>query len=147
MMLTPHFSLEELIRSDVAVRKGIANLPDEQIIENLKILALGLERIRAILGVPMQITSGYRSPKLNSAVGGSKNSAHMQGFAADFIAPRFGDPKDVCAEIMAHGAEINFDQLINEGKWVHIGFAEEPRHQVLTAHFSHGGVTYSRGLV
>lgn len=81
------------------------------------VLKIGLERVRAVLGCPILISSGYRSPKLNAAIGGARNSQHCKGEAADFIAPGFGSPMEVCKEIVKHQESIQFDQLIHEGSW------------------------------
>lgn len=135
MKLTPHFSLEELIASEVAARKHIDNHPPQDVLANIIALAEGLEQVRTALGGhPILVTSGYRSPQLNEAVGGSKNSAHMQGLAADFICPHVGTPFDICMAIVA--SDIQFDQLIHEyGRWVHIAFAapgKQPRGECLS---------------
>lgn len=146
--LTDHFSLEEMTASETAARRGIDNTPSPAIIKNLTRTAQLLERVRVLLGSkPILVSSGYRSPALNAAVGGSKTSAHMQGLAADFICPGFGTPLEICKLLDSLG--VNFDQLIQEGTWVHIGLAADgvkPRRQVLTAKFSHGGTTYGSGL-
>lgn len=146
--LTDHFSLEEMTASETAARRGIDNTPSPAIIKNLTRTAQLLERVRVLLGSkPILVSSGYRSPALNAAVGGSKTSAHMQGLAADFICPGFGTPLAICKRLDSLGVE--FDQLIQEGTWVHIGLAAEgikPRRQVLTAKFSSGGTTYGGGL-
>ena len=144
MNLTPHFTLEELIFSETALRKGIDNSPSEEVKANLSELALTLEKVRELLGVPLHINSGYRGPKLNAAIGGSTTSAHMTGQAADFIAPQFGTPKDIAIEIAA--SDIEFDQLIFEGAWVHIGIRGDMRRQVLTANFIGGKATYTSGI-
>ena len=144
MRLTEHFMLEELVRSEIAVRKGLDNTPTEDIIQNLNILAGALERVRDLLGGPIFISSAYRSPKVNSAVGGSKTSAHLEGLAADFVCPSFGTPKEICIEIAASG--LAFDQLIYEGSWVHLSVDPRYRQQVLTAVFSNGKATYSQGI-
>jgi len=145
-----HFTLDELTHSDTAIRKGIDNAPDMESLTNLlDVLLPGLERVRSILGVPMIVSSGYRGAKLNSAIGGSAKSKHMKGLACDFTAPHFGDSLTVCKYLMARHKTINYDQLINEQKWIHIGFADvddDPRGEVLTAHFANGGVTYTKGL-
>jgi hypothetical protein len=109
-----------------------------------------MQRVRNALSVPVLITSGYRSPTLNAAVGGSRNSQHCEGLAADFIAPTFGTPRAIARYFMERSTEIRFQQLIWEGQWVHIGFptdGQPPKGKVLTAQFDGGGrVTYSRGL-
>ena len=90
-----------------------------------------LERVRALLGKPVLVSSGYRSPLVNRAVGGAASSAHMLGCAADFSSPGFGAPLEICHAIVA--SDIPFDQLIHEYRaWVHIAWAPSPRRQVLT---------------
>ena len=146
MMLSQHFALEELLASDTAVRCGIDNAGDAQIIRNLTRLAATLERVRQAVGGPIHITSGYRSPELNARVGGSKESMHMQGLAADIICPAFGVPLKVCRAIAA--AKIPVDQVINEyAAWCHVGLSPDgqaPRNQTLTIAAPHLG--YELGL-
>ncbi|MEN9626857.1 MAG: hypothetical protein RJA10_83 [Pseudomonadota bacterium] len=90
-MLSTNFALAEFTESQTASRRGIDNVPDAVTQRHLKRLADTLEVVRTLLGnVPIRISSGYRSPALNKAVGGSKNSAHMKGLAVDFTAPRLG---------------------------------------------------------
>lgn len=148
--LTPSFWLSELMVSDTAVRLGIPNVPRALELANMRnILAPGLQRIRDLLGKPVLVSSGYRSPALNKAIGGSATSQHCDGLAADFTCPSFGTPLRICQELQRESSLINFDQLIQEGRWVHVGFApagKPPRGQVLTAHFSGGKATYSQGL-
>lgn len=134
IMLSPHFSLAEFCVSDSAARLGINNTPSQPMIHNLERTAEMLERVRALLGnKSIIVKSGYRTYQLNEFVGGSKNSAHMRGLAADFICPKFGNPRDICNAIVANG-KIPFDQLIYEyGQWVHIGLTDlTPRGQILT---------------
>lgn len=150
--LSDNFWLSEFIDSQQATRLGIANIPSPEQLANLRRVAATLERVRRLLGslqgdVPAIISSGYRSPQLNRAVGGSRNSAHLQGLAADFTAARYGTPLAICKAIAC--SDIAFDQLIWERTWVHLGLAPAntpPRQQVLTAHFGPAGVTYTKGL-
>lgn len=143
--LTKNFFLSELLASETAARRGIANAPTGADLGNIRnFLAPGLQAVRDLLGVPMVVSSGYRGPALNKAIGGSSSSQHMVGLAADFTAPGFGTPLKICRAIMASG--LVFDQMIMEGTWVHISFSAKPRRQVLTAHFGPGGTTYSQGL-
>ena len=80
-----HFTLSEFTRSDVAQKNGIENVPSKAQIQNLECLcALILDPLRECIGHPIYITSGFRNPRLNRLVRGSKTSAHMQGLAADF---------------------------------------------------------------
>lgn len=144
MNLTQNFTLEEFIFSDTATRKGIDNTPDAETVENLRLVASLLEQIRALFNAPIKITSGFRCSKLNTVIGSKPNSAHIQGFAADFVIKGF-TPEQVCAEIA--GSDIQFDQLISEGTWTHIGLSDSPyRRQLLTAHFVGGKATYTEGV-
>jgi zinc D-Ala-D-Ala carboxypeptidase len=131
MNLSPHFTLAELTVSQTAARAGIDNTPPPQAMGRLRLLCALLERVRANLGTPIVILSGYRSGKVNALVRGSPNSQHMKGEAADFIAPRFGSPQSICTSLIKSG--IEYDQLILEfGGWVHISTAEHPRRMALT---------------
>jgi hypothetical protein len=145
MNLSTHFTVEELTFSSTAVRLGIDNTPLPGIYPNLDVLALGLERVRTLLSDnPLHIDSGYRCRPLNDAVHGAANSAHMTGYAADFVCAAFGLPVDIVETIQA--SDIQFDQLIQEGTWVHISFDPRMRREVLTAHFVNGDpATYTRG--
>lgn len=156
--ITKNFSLAELSHSNTAVRLGMSNKPSQAIIANLTIAAQKLwQPVRDLLGVPVLINSGYRSADVNVCVGGSKTSAHCHGFAIDFIAPRFGSPRDIAAflvkELKAKG--IVFDQLILEfpdssnGGWIHLGYKSfdgRQRNQVLTAVKRGGKTVYLVGL-
>ena len=150
MKLTANFSLEELTNSDYAIRHGINNQPvDPEVLSNLQVLANGLERARSKLCRPMVISSGYRSPKVNSGVGGAKNSRHMKGLAADFIVPNMA-VRETCFLLETWLKYIGFRTLIFEGSWVHIDFPdldEEADGTVLTAIFKAGHVTYVEGIV
>jgi len=145
MQLSPHFSLSEMVASQTAAENGIDNTPDAEVIANLSTLAAGLEKVRTLLGDhSMRVTSGYRCSALNAAVRGVPNSAHLSGYAADFVCPDFGTPLQIVHAIVA--SDIQFDQCIQEGDWVHFSVAPDMRRQVLTAEFHAGGnTTYSEG--
>lgn len=130
--LSRYFTLAEMTVSDTAARRGLSNKPSPKALENLKRLTALLDEIREELGHPIIVTSGYRSPEVNAAVGGSKTSAHCQGLAVDFTCPAVGTPLEVARRIAAMGLE--FDQLIHEfGTWVHLGLADgRARKQLLT---------------
>lgn len=131
MYLSPHFTLAELTHSETATRLGLDNTPSDVVIENLKKTALGLETIRTRLGVPVIVTSGYRSRAVNAAVKGQPASQHLLGQAADFIAPAFGGPATVVAALI-DCTDVEYDQLILEfDRWVHVSFAANPRRQAL----------------
>ena len=139
MKLTDNFSLNEMLKSQTALRKGISNKPHEpSVITNLQTLCEKvLQPVRENFG-PVVINSGYRSPELNSAIGGSNKSQHMVGQAADIEVPTVSN-KEV-AEWIADN--LKFDQLILEfynGKdprsgWVHVSYKsnEDNRNQCLT---------------
>ena len=147
MKLSENFTLDELTNSEIALRRGIDNTPPADVLQNLRMLADGLERVRSVLGHPMRISSGYRCPALNMSIGGSRSSAHMSGLAADFTCPDFGSPRDVAMAIVTAANSIDYDQVIHEGRWVHIQFSDNPRRQVLTARFANGVVSYTKGVV
>lgn len=129
--LSPHFSLEELTASQTAARRGIDNTPSMEIVGALRQTARGMEDVRALLGGRViSVSSGYRSPRLNRAIGGARASAHLLGRAVDFNCYGFGGPLSVCRAIAA--SDLVFDQLIEEGTWTHISFDERSRRQVLT---------------
>ena len=139
--LSEHFTLEELVASQYAARKGINNAPSAIIISNLTQLSNGLEKVRALLNAPILVSSGYRCTQLNIAVGGSSKSDHVLGYAADFTCPKFGTPKDIVKAIIA--SNIQFSQIIYEGMWVHLSFAPNMKREALTATFKNGKASYS----
>jgi len=141
-----HFTVEELERSNYAVRFGIDNTIPPELLHNAAQLITSLERVRTLLGVPVTVLSGYRCQALNRAVGGAPNSQHMNALAADIVAPGYGGPKAICRAIEAKRLSIAFDQLIYEGNWVHISFSDTPRYEVLAAHFKDGKAAYAKGI-
>lgn len=130
--LSEHFSLAEMTVSANAVRLGISNAPPPDILVRLKIVAAQMERVRERLGGnAIQISSGYRSPAVNRMAGGAKTSAHLEGWALDFVCPSYGSPLEVAQRIQR--SAMTFDQLIHEyGRWVHISFDPRRRGQCLT---------------
>jgi len=131
--MSAHFTLAEFLHSDTAVAQNIENLPAWEDVELLARLADTMEKVRGILGAsPIYITSGFRCPPLNKAVGGVSDSAHLFGCACDFVAPHYGDITDIIQAIQPAIAELEIDQLIHEGTWVHLGLAvppAKPRHE------------------
>ena len=123
--LSKHFTLEELIFSDAALRHGIDNTPDEATVENLKRLcALILEPVRDIVHKPVQVTSGYRSQKVNNAVGSHPHSQHTLGCAADIKVQ--GVTPDVLMKAII-GAGLPYEQVILEYQnWVHVSVPNDP---------------------
>lgn len=132
MQMSEHFSLAEMTVSANAVRLGLSNDPPPEILARLKIVAAHMERVREALGgKPIRITSCYRSAAVNRAAGGAKTSAHLEGWAVDFVCPTFGTPIEVAMRLAKSG--LTYDQLIHEhGVWVHISFDPKSRGQKLT---------------
>lgn len=124
MKLTPHFTLSELIASSTARRLGIDNTPDAEALVRLQATAEMLERVRATLGVPILVTSGYRSRAVNQAVGGVTSSDHSRGQAVDMVAPAFGTPFRVAKTLAPLVSVLGIGQIILEGvggkQWVHL---------------------------
>lgn len=124
MQLSPHFTLTELTASRKAVELKLDNTPAPELLPRLVLLAELLERIRRALGVPVIVTSGYRCPPLNRAVGGVTSSDHTQGHAADIVAPAFGSPQAVATTLAPLVSMLGIGQLILEGvkgkRWVHV---------------------------
>src|SRR3990167_805844 len=144
--LTPNFNLSELTVSQTAARNGLNNTPGPSQTANLKLLCvLALQPLRDKLKNPVIVTSGYRSPSVNAAIGGARNSAHMSGLAADIYIPGMSS-----AELMKriHTMGLPVDQVIDEfGSWVHVAVApkgQTPRREYLIARYQNGGAVYSR---
>jgi hypothetical protein len=149
MQLSKNLVLAEVMRSETAKRKGISNMPTPEHIENFKLLAENVfQPIRDHFGVPIILSSGYRSKELNTAVGGALSSQHCTGEAIDIDmdgttvknAEVFNFIKD----------NLNFDQLIWEfgtdsnPDWVHVSYEStgKQRKQILKAVKSGKGTSY-----
>jgi hypothetical protein len=133
MNLSPNFTLEELIASEVAQRKGLDNTPNATEVANLVRTAELLEKVRALLGKPILVNSAFRSKSVNDAVGSKDTSQHRIGCAADIRVPGM-TPKEVVRACIDGG--IPFDQIIEEfGSWTHISVPntkeQQPRRQAL----------------
>ena len=131
MQLSPNFSLEELTRSEAAKARGLSNGPMPSHLVNLQRLAGVLEQVRSLVGKPVIVTSGYRSPPVNRAVGGVPNSAHALGYAADIRVDGM-----TAAELARRirDSSIRYDQLILESgrRIVHLSVDPRGRQQDLT---------------
>lgn len=146
MVISQHFTLGELIRSESAKRNGISNMPTPEHIENLKALCEHiLEPIRAEFRVPIYISSAYRSKALNKLVNGSAKSQHCKGEAVDIDLDGHSHGvtnKDIFDFIVA---KLPFDQVINEFDyaWIHVSYKRNgpQRHQVLRAVKNNSGGT------
>lgn len=131
-----YFTIDELCASSTAKAKGINNTPTEAVKRNLTDLINNcLNPIRETYGKPIIISSGYRCPALNVAVGGASNSQHTTGQAADLVPASGGSLQDIFQSAIKCG---NFDQLIYEqnskgSKWVHVSYdASRHRGQILS---------------
>ena len=142
MRLTSNFLLSEFLFSETASRMGITNIAPPEYQPNILRMAQWLQTLRDRLckkynrDIPISVTSGYRSPRLNKEVRGSKTSDHMKGLAADFKVHGFtvSQTQALIIELMA---DCPYDQCIDEfSSWIHVGLAEDgemPRMQNLIA--------------
>jgi zinc D-Ala-D-Ala carboxypeptidase len=151
MQISKHLTLAEVSRSETAKRKGINNTPSGEHLANFKLLAENIfEPIREHFGVPINISSGYRSKELNTAIGGSLTSQHCQGEAIDIDMD--GSTNGVTNKMVFDFIKdnLNFDQLIYEfgtdknPDWVHVSYESsgKQRKQILKAVKSGGKTSY-----
>lgn len=152
MNLTKNFTLEELSNSSTAKRLGIDNIPNNEQVNNLRLLCEKvLQPIREKYGKPIIISSGFRCEKLNKAIGGSPTSEHRYGMAADFhsLSDTLSDNKALWDLIRT--MNLNFGQLIYEygsdsgPDWIHISYNEKNnRKQILRCKKLNGKASYSK---
>jgi len=133
MRLSKNFVLSEFLKSNVAKRLGIELNPSKDEIRNLQLLVNNvLQPLRNRIG-SIRINSGYRNLAVNTAIGGSKTSQHMQGQAADicFIENGAKNNKKIFDTILK--LDIEFDQMINEFdySWIHISFNNKNNRKML----------------
>lgn len=150
MRLSKNLTLREAIKSNTATRLGIDNTPEDWEIHNLRAVAENVfQPVRDHFGVPIAVSSGYRSKKLNKAIGGSKYSQHMIGEALDLDADVYG--KVTNAEIFNYiKKNLDWDQMIwefgddEEPNWVHVSYKESGRNrkQIKRAYRDEKGVYY-----
>ena len=151
--LSNNFKLQEFLKSQTASRKNIDNTPDSMALTNIRTLVEGLlQPLRSDVGHPLIVTSGYRSPELNSAIGGSDTSQHTKGEAVDIESTELTNIE--LAEKIKN--EYDFDQLIlefynpDEGPnsgWVHVSYKEHTnRKEILTAMKVNGKTQYFYGI-
>ena len=135
MHLTKHFTLEELTRSDTASAQHINNTPATPYVENLRVLCEQvLQPARDAFGKPIRITSGYRCPELNTAVGGVPNSYHRVGLAADLqvFAPANAFEPELKRLFKIIKQQNNFDKLLYERStsavWIHVQYRRDGKN-------------------
>jgi len=131
MKLSKNLSLDEVTKSNTANRLNIDNTPDDWAKENLKATAEHVfQPLRDAFKCPIYVSSGYRGPELNAAIGGSKRSQHMEGRALDLDADVFGrcTNGEIFRWILNN---VTFDQLIWEfgdkdnPDWVHVSYVHD----------------------
>ena len=138
-----YFTIKELSNSQTAKKLGIDNTPTPEIRVKLNTLISALDKIREQYGKPITVTSGYRCPELNRAVGGAANpdgtpkSQHCKGEAADIV----GENKTETKKIFDIAKELgNYDQLLfetNKGGsvWVHISYKATGNRKIINENF------------
>lgn len=135
--ISEHFTWKEVSFSETAQRLGIDNTIPDELKPAAQKTATGMEKVRALLGVPIFPHSWYRGPALQ-ALPQFRNpkSQHPKAEAVDFVAPNYGTPLEICRKIIKYADLVRFDQLILEHSWVHISFCSvpgvKPRGQVLS---------------
>ena len=150
MQLSKNLKLDEVVKSTTAKRLGINNEPDEWATENLRQVAINIfQPLREAFGCPIYVSSGYRSAELNTAIGGSKRSQHVEGRAFDLDADVYGR----CTNSQIFNwikDNLEFDQLIWEfgdqdnPDWVHVSYVHDGinRKRCLKACRDDNGKTY-----
>ena len=150
MNLSKNLTLAEVTKSTTAKRLGIDNTPDEWTTENLRQVAINIfQPLREAFGCPIYVSSGYRSAELNTAIGGSSRSQHVEGRALDLDADVYGG----CTNSQVFNwikENVEFDQLIWEfgdednPDWVHVSYVYDGdnRKRCLKACRDDNGKTY-----
>ena len=160
MKLSKNFTLQELIKSNTALRLGIDNTPSKEGIKKLTILATSvLQLLRDRIGA-LRITSGYRSPELNTAIGGSNKSQHTKCEAVDIQYVKRGRMDNLLIYQALIDLDIDFDQCILEfgdstktsdptsPAWIHLSYKiTDNRRQVLVAYKDDNNKTKYRPLI
>lgn len=136
MKLSPNFTLDEMLDSQTAVRKGFTEqfTPDQEVIANLTALCINvLQPIRNLLPDGyIRVSSGYRCERLNATVGGKPNSQHLDGEAADIqYINKEGKMDNMRIIMVTLGSKIPYDQLLDEYglAWVHISHVRDGKNR------------------
>ena len=122
MQISKYVSYNEATKSQTAIRHGIKNEPNDEQLQNMKIVAIKcFDPIREFYGKPLRVSSFFRSLELNRKVGGAKNSQHLKGQAIDIDAGSIQENKKIFEWAKDN---LEYDQLINEYNfsWVHISY-------------------------
>ena len=131
-----HFELSEFINSATAKKKGIDNTPSFEVVEHLdELVEKVLDPLRSAYGMAINVSSGYRCPALNKAVGGAETSVHQIGYAADLqVGGSFTKFRDFVVEWFRKTG-TKFDQILMESdrktgaKWIHVGLYNNQQQQ------------------
>lgn len=153
MHLTKNFTLEELTKSETALRFGMDNTPnDEQLANMVALCECVLQPIRDHFGKGVKVNSGFRDPEVNAKVGGSKTSDHCKGMAADIEIPGVANAE--LAQWIVDNLEFRqvilefYTPGIPDSGWVHVSYNPgDNKKQVLTATKQSGKTVYLPGLV
>ena len=137
ILLSPHFCLDEFTKSSTAIKHGIQNNPPQEAVENLRRLCANtLEPLREELGLPVVITSGFRTKALNNLLAhSSERSQHMQGQAADFyVAPGQSglSRRELLIKafrLIITSEQIDYDQLILYPSFIHVSYVSRERNR------------------
>ena len=144
MRLSKNFVLSEITQSNTAKRLGISNEPTKAHLQNMQHLIDDLiQPLRSSIG-PIRISSGYRNPSLNRAIGGSRSSQHCKGEALDIQFWEMGKMNNKVIYDFILDSNMEFDQMINEFDfaWIHISLKDKGnRKQVLEAYKDEDGDT------
>ena len=145
MKLSAHFTLDEFTASETAERRRLDNTLPPELLMTAQNTAEMMEKIRAVLGDnPIIITSGYRSPEVNRAIGSGDSSDHIKAMAVDFKCPAYGTPKAVALHLADKIDSLGIGQVIYEHTWVHVS-TRRPSKDVNRVLTMNGG-NYSVGI-
>jgi len=151
--LTNNFTLEELTKSETALRFDLDNEPNDEQLANLVALCeCVLQPVRDHFGKGVKVNSGLRTPEVNAKVGGSKTSDHCKGMAADIEIPGIANAE--LAQWITDNLEFRqvilefYTPGIPDSGWVHVSYnSGDNKKQVLTATKQNGKTVYLTGLV
>lgn len=154
ILLSPHFTLQEAVFSEIAERHGINNSsPPQAVVDAARHTAERMEIVRTLLGAPIRISSWIRCPSLNAVLKSKPTSQHILGEAVDFTCDRFGTALEICTYLLGAQTRVRWHQLILEHTWVHISWKSDPNSkqagQVLSLLADGGyatGLTDRRGI-
>ena len=119
-----YFNIKEMTESQTAKLYHIDNTPTKEVIDNLKKVMYILDIVRTHIGKPILVNSGYRCKKLNEMVGGTQNSMHIKGLAADFRTREKEDINIMYEFLKKNQKKLKIIELLNYKTFIHIGVSE-----------------------